>query len=73
MKAPEVIACYAVLLGSNGDQVAAQQKFLEIPDRQRLRYSDVDYLKNVISWPPSMVDGVTKIAEAVGDYKRKLE
>jgi len=68
-----VRAAYAVFLGSNGDQVAGQQKFLEIPDRQRLRYSDINYLSKVISWPPSMVDGVSKLSEAVGDNKRKLE
>ncbi len=69
-EAPEVRAAYATFLAANGDQIAAQRKFLEIPDRQRLRYIDDDYLKRVVSWPPAMIDGVTKIAAAVGDTKR---
>lgn len=72
-EAPEVRAAYATFLAANGDQVAAQRKFLEIPDRQRLRYSDSDYLAKVITWPPAMVDGVSKLAQAVGDDKRKME
>jgi tetratricopeptide (TPR) repeat protein len=65
--APEVRAAYAIFLAAKGDQTAAQQKFLEIPNRQRLKYSDMDYLKTVVSWPPSMIDGVSKLAAAVGD------
>lgn len=69
-EAPEVRAAYATFLAVGGDQIAAQQKFLEIPDRQRLRYSDDDYLTKVISWPPAMIDGVKNVAKAVGDDKR---
>lgn len=69
-EAPEVRAAYSVFLAANGDQIAAQRKFLEIPDRQRLKYIDNDYLTRVVSWPPAMIDGVSKIAAAVGDTKR---
>jgi tetratricopeptide (TPR) repeat protein len=69
-EAPEVRAAYSVFLASNGDQIAAQRKFLEIPDRQRLKYIDNDYLTKVVSWPPAMIDSVYKIAVAVGDTKR---
>ena len=69
-EAPEVRAAYSVFLASNGDQIAAQRKFLEIPDRQRLKYIDNDYLTRVVSWPPAMIDGITKVAAAVGDTKR---
>jgi len=69
-EAPEVRAAYATFLAANGDQIAAQRKFLEIPDRQRLKYLDNDYLTKVVSWPPSMIDGVKSIAKAVGDDKR---
>jgi tetratricopeptide (TPR) repeat protein len=69
-EAPEVRAAYATFLAANGDQIAAQRKFLEIPDRQRLKYVDNDYLTKVVGWPPMMIDGVKKIAKAVGDLQR---
>jgi len=72
-EAPEVRAAYAIFLAANGDQIAAQRKFLEIPDRQRLRYSDSNYLVKVISWPPAMIDAISKLAQAIGDDKRKIE
>lgn len=68
-EAPEVRAAYATYLAAKGDDVAARRKFLEIPDRQRLKYTDMEYLTKVISWPPSMIDGVVKIGTAVGDKK----
>jgi uncharacterized protein len=67
--APEVKAASATFLAQQGQQIEAQRKFLEIPDRQRLRYVDDNYLHKVIAWPPAMIDGVTKIAIAVGDKK----
>eukprot|EP00980_Cylindrotheca_fusiformis_P002954 scaffold683_cov124-Cylindrotheca_fusiformis.AAC.23 len=66
-EAPEVRAAYATFLAAKGDQIAAQQKFLEIPNRQRLKYSDKEYLMSVVSWPPLMIDGVSKLAASVGD------
>ena len=69
-EAPEVRAAYATFLAAAGDQIAAQRKFLEIPDRQRLKYIDDNYLTKVIGWPPAMIDGVRQIAKAVGDDKR---
>jgi tetratricopeptide (TPR) repeat protein len=68
-EAPEVRASYAVFLAASGDQIAGQRKYLEIPDRARLKYVDKDYLTKVISWPPAMIEGVSKIASAVGDTK----
>lgn len=50
-------------------QIDAQRKFLEIPDRARLRFIDPKYLEETIAWPPIMVEGVTSIARVVGDYK----
>ena len=49
--------------------VDAQRKFLEIPDRQRLKFIDQKYLQETIAWPPIMIEGVTSIARNVGDYK----
>lgn len=73
-EAAEVRAAYAVLLAAKGrdddnddNMVAARRKFLEIPDRQRLKYSDVTYLQQTIAWPPAMRQGISKIAAAVGD------
>lgn len=66
-EAPEVRAAYAVLLAARGDQIAGQRKFLEIPDRQRLKYSDETYVQKVIAWPPAMREGLYKIRQAVGD------
>ena len=68
-EAPEVRAAYATFLAANGDQIAAQRKYLEIPDRQRLKYVDNDYLTKVISWPPAMIEGISKIAAACGDRR----
>jgi len=49
--------------------IDAQRKFLEIPDRARLRFIDPKYLEETIAWPPAMIEGVTTIARNVGDYK----
>mmetsp|Transcript_4176 Transcript_4176/g.5480 ORF Transcript_4176/g.5480 Transcript_4176/m.5480 type:complete len:371 (-) Transcript_4176:230-1342(-) len=70
-QAPEVRAAYAVFLFAKGDQVAGQQKFLEIPDRARLKYVDETYLTKTISWPPAMREELAGITVAVGDAKRK--
>lgn len=66
-EAPEVRAAYATFLAATGDQIAAQRKYLEIPDRARLKYVDQNYLKNVVSWPPAMIEGIAKVSSAVGD------
>lgn len=52
-------------------QIDAQRKFLEIPDRARLRFIDPRYLEETIAWPPVMIQGVTSIARVVGDYKQE--
>lgn len=66
-EAPEVRAALATLLAAKGDQIGAQRKYLEIPDKQRLKYIDDDYLRNVISWPPKMIENVKALAAQVGD------
>lgn len=66
-QAPEVRAAYAVFLWNTNDTVAARQKYLEIPDRARLKYVDKDYLNNTINWPPAMMDTLREITKAVGD------
>jgi len=71
-EAPEVRAAYAVLLSAGGDAVAAQRKFLEIPDRARLKYVDTAYLTQTIAWPPAMRDELGKITQAVGDATRSV-
>jgi len=69
-EAPEVRAAYAVLLATaKDDRFAGQRKFLEIPDRQRLKYSDSEYLEKTIAWPPAMRQELAKITQAVGDSK----
>jgi len=68
-EAPEVRAAYAVFLRANGDEFAAQRKFLEIPVRQRLKYSDYDYLTKTIIWTPAMIESISSIAKAVGDQQ----
>lgn len=64
-EAPEVRAAYATFLAANGEQIEAQRKYLEIPDRQRLKYVSEDYLKNTISWPPAVIDGLSKVTSVV--------
>jgi tetratricopeptide (TPR) repeat protein len=71
-EAPEVRAAYAVfLLEVDHDMTAAQQKYLEIPDRQRLKFVNREYLTKTICWPPAMIDRLNKITSAVGDNKRE--
>jgi len=65
-----VRAAYATFLAARGDQIAAERKFLEIPDRQREKFSQDNYLKQVITWPPAAIDTLSKITVAVGDKRR---
>jgi hypothetical protein len=66
-QAPEVRAAYATFLTERGDQIAGQRKLLEIPDRARLKYTDKEYLTKTITWPPKMIDTLSKVSKAVGD------
>lgn len=66
-EAPEVRAAYAVLLFGKGDEDAARKKFLEIPDRQREKYSDAQFLDKVVAWPPKMKEGLGYLTRVVGD------
>lgn len=65
--APEVKAAAAVFLAASGKMVEAQQTFLQISDRQRLKYVDEQYLTQTIAWPPAMLVQLSKITQAVGD------
>jgi tetratricopeptide (TPR) repeat protein len=65
--APEVRAAVSTVMSAKGDLVGAQQKFLQIPDRQRLNYSDNDYLQSTIAWPPAAIERLKTITNAVGD------
>ena len=65
--APEVKAAYAVFLAAQGDLVAAQQKYLGIPDRPRSNYTDLTYLKKTVSWPPKVIELLGKVSSAAGD------
>jgi tetratricopeptide (TPR) repeat protein len=63
-------AASAPSAGNDGDDprtVQARQVFLEIPDRARLKFSDPEYVKSVIGWPPSMAATLKRLAAAVGD------
>ena len=66
-EAPEVRAAYAVLLWGKGDEDDARKKFLEIPDRVRVKYSEIEYLNKVVAWPPKMKEGLGYLTMAVGD------
>ena len=66
-EAPEVRAAYAVLLLAKGDEDAARRKFLEIPDRQRIKYADGNFLEKVVAWPSAMKEGLSSLTKAVGD------
>ena len=66
-EAPEVRACYACLLLARGDEDAARRKYLEIPDRPILKYTDSDYVDRVITWPPAMKEKLAQLTKAVGD------
>lgn len=69
-EAPEVRAALATLLTFKGDQTTANRKFLEIPDRARLKYVDEVYLDNIIAWPPKMREYLKILTKAVGDDQR---
>ncbi len=66
-EAPEVRAAYAVLLLAKGEEDLARKKFLEIPDRQRVKYTDSEFLNKVIGWPPKMKEGLGYLTRVVGD------
>ena len=66
-EAPEVRAASSVFLTASGDQVAGQQKLLEIPDRQRANYSDKTFMTKTVSWPPKAIDTLSKVTTAIGD------
>jgi hypothetical protein len=66
-EAPEVRAAYAVLLWGKGEEDDARKKFLEIPDRARVKYSESEYLNKVVVWPPKMIEGLSYLTKAVGD------
>ena len=68
--APEVRAAYATFLSARGDDIEAQRKFLEIPDRQRRKYVDKEYLTKTITWPPKMIDSLGKVTSAIGDTSK---
>lgn len=70
-EAPEVRAAYAVLLLAKGDEDAARKKFLEIPDRQRVKYADGEFLDKVVAWPSAMKEGLSKLTNAVGDSSKE--
>lgn len=65
--APEVVAAYATFLAASGDETAAQQRYLQIPDRQRLNYVDEAYITKKVAWPPEARNVLAKIASAAGD------
>ena len=67
---PEVKAAYATFLFAAGQSDSARQIFLEIPDRQRLKYVDRAYLTKTVAWPPRMVETLGQITAAVGDASR---
>ncbi|KAL7529900.1 hypothetical protein ACHAXR_003215, partial [Thalassiosira sp. AJA248-18] len=66
-EAPEVRAAYAVLLWAKSEEDAARKKFLEIPDRQRARYVEGDYVDKVVVWPPLMREGLGSLTKAIED------
>ena len=66
-EAPEVRAALSAMLAKKGDKVGAKQKFLEIPDRQRLNYGNLEYLTNTVAWPADMIDSIRSVAQDVGD------
>jgi len=66
-EAPEVRAALATMLSAKGDQIGAQRKYLEIPDKARLKFVDETYVTKVISWPPKMIETLSVVSKAVGD------
>eukprot|EP00569_Conticribra_weissflogii_P007709 CAMPEP_0171335642 /NCGR_PEP_ID=MMETSP0878-20121228/5493_1 /TAXON_ID=67004 /ORGANISM="Thalassiosira weissflogii, Strain CCMP1336" /LENGTH=383 /DNA_ID=CAMNT_0011836957 /DNA_START=17 /DNA_END=1168 /DNA_ORIENTATION=- len=71
-EAPEVRAAYATILwgkGGEDNEESARKKFLQIPDRQRKKYGDGEFLEGVVAWPPRMKEGVLSLAKAVGDVQ----
>ena len=69
---PEVKAANAVLLQVKGDTEGAQRMFLGIPEGQRKSYLDKDYLKNVISWPPKMIDALSELTKSI-DLEQRIQ
>mmetsp|Transcript_5019 Transcript_5019/g.8232 ORF Transcript_5019/g.8232 Transcript_5019/m.8232 type:complete len:188 (-) Transcript_5019:115-678(-) len=64
-EAPEVRAAYATFLAVTGEQIAAQRKYLEIPDRARANYINNNYLRDTVAWPPAAIEGLAKVSSVV--------
>lgn len=62
-EAPEVRAAIAAMLFAKGDTSTAQKYVLQIPDEQRRLYTDGDFLKDKLSWPPAMIDNILEAAK----------
>lgn len=63
----EVKAAYATFLYKQNDTIGSKQLFLTIPNKQRLNYSNIQYLQQTVQWPPKMIDTVLLLAKEVGD------
>ena len=70
---PEVRAALATMLVAKGDLDTTKRKFLEIPDRARMKYVDNAYLMNRIAWPLKMMEYLSKLTEELGDQQKQKE
>jgi hypothetical protein len=71
-EAPEVRAAYATFLAVTGEQIAAQRKYLEIPDVQRLKYINDDYLEECHRMATRCYRGLGKGHVGCGEAQVKL-
>ena len=62
-EAPEVRAAVASMLYAKGDTNNSRKYLLQIPDEQRRMYTDEEFLKNKLNWPPSMIDNMIGAAK----------
>jgi tetratricopeptide (TPR) repeat protein len=64
---PEVLAALAAFRMAKGDADGAQQAYLQMADKQRLKYVSQDYIQQTIAWPPRAIELLSQVTEAAGD------
>jgi len=62
-EAPEVRAAVAAMLFAKGDKSGAKKYLMQIPDEQRVKYTDETFLKTTVMWPPAMVESISEASK----------
>ena len=61
-EAPEIRAAVAAMLFAKGDKTGSQKYLLQIPEEQRQTYTNENFLRSKLNWPPAMIENVLSAA-----------